>query len=55
MLPPDACENPLAAIRRFTAAGGDVRAVTGHPAAFAVRSAWDLELAELIADGRIRL
>jgi 2-C-methyl-D-erythritol 4-phosphate cytidylyltransferase len=55
MLPPDACENPLAAIRRFTAAGGDVQAVTGHPAAFAVRSAWDLELAELIADGRIRL
>jgi 2-C-methyl-D-erythritol 4-phosphate cytidylyltransferase len=54
-LPPDAYENPLAAIRRFTSAGGDVRTVTGHPAAFAVRSAWDLELAELIADGRIRL
>lgn len=54
-LPADACENPLAAIRRFNAAGGDVRTVAGHPAAFAVRSAWDLELAELIADGRIRL
>jgi 2-C-methyl-D-erythritol 4-phosphate cytidylyltransferase len=47
--------NPLTAIRRFTEAGGDVHTVTGHPAAFAVRSAWDLELAELIADGRIRL
>jgi 2-C-methyl-D-erythritol 4-phosphate cytidylyltransferase len=55
MLPTDAGENPLAAVRRFTADGGDVRTVTGHPAAFAVRSAWDLELAELIAGGRIRL
>jgi 2-C-methyl-D-erythritol 4-phosphate cytidylyltransferase len=55
MLPGDACENPLAAIRRHTAAGGDVQTVAGHPAAFAVRSAWELELAELIADGRIRL
>ncbi|GAA5122198.1 IspD/TarI family cytidylyltransferase [Pseudonocardia adelaidensis] len=54
-LPPDAFENPLAAIRRVAAAGGDVGTVAGHPAAFAVRSAWDLELAELIADGRIRL
>jgi 2-C-methyl-D-erythritol 4-phosphate cytidylyltransferase len=32
-----------------------VHAVPGHPAAFAVRSVWDLELAELVADGRIRL
>jgi 2-C-methyl-D-erythritol 4-phosphate cytidylyltransferase len=55
MLPPDACEDPLAAVRRYTAAGGAVQTVTGHPAAFAVRSEWDLELAELIADGRIRL
>jgi 2-C-methyl-D-erythritol 4-phosphate cytidylyltransferase len=55
MLPADACEDPLAAVRRHTAAGGDVQTVAGHPAAFAVRSAWDLELAELIADGRIRL
>jgi 2-C-methyl-D-erythritol 4-phosphate cytidylyltransferase len=55
LLPADACENPLTAIRRHTEAGGDVHTVAGHPAAFAVRSAWDLELAELIADGRIRL
>jgi 2-C-methyl-D-erythritol 4-phosphate cytidylyltransferase len=32
-----------------------VHVVPGHPAAFAVRSVWDLELAELIAGGRIRL
>jgi 2-C-methyl-D-erythritol 4-phosphate cytidylyltransferase len=55
MLPADACADPLAAVRRYAAAGGEVRTVTGHPAAFAVRSEWDLELAELIADGRIRL
>lgn len=55
MLPADVWDNPLAAIRRHTAAGGDVHTVTGHPAAFAVRSTWDLELAELIVDGRIRL
>jgi 2-C-methyl-D-erythritol 4-phosphate cytidylyltransferase len=55
LLPAGACANPLTAIRRHTEAGGDVHTVTGHPAAFAVRSAWDLELAELIADGRIRL
>jgi 2-C-methyl-D-erythritol 4-phosphate cytidylyltransferase len=55
LLPAGPFMNPLTAIRRFTEAGGDVHMVTGHPAAFAVRSAWDLELAELIADGRIRL
>ena len=55
LLGPDCCENPLAAVRRIAGAGGDVGTVPGHPAAFAVRSAWDLELAELIADGRIRL
>jgi 2-C-methyl-D-erythritol 4-phosphate cytidylyltransferase len=55
LLPPDACADPLAAIRRHTEAGGRVHTITGHPAAFAVRSAWDLELAELIVDGRIRL
>jgi 2-C-methyl-D-erythritol 4-phosphate cytidylyltransferase len=55
MVPAGACVNPVAAVRRYAAAGGEVRTVTGHPAAFAVRSGWDLELAELIADGRIRL
>jgi 2-C-methyl-D-erythritol 4-phosphate cytidylyltransferase len=55
LLPVDAFENPLTAVRRLTAAGDSVHTVPGHPAAFAVRSAWDLELAELIADGRIRL
>jgi 2-C-methyl-D-erythritol 4-phosphate cytidylyltransferase len=55
MLPADACTDPVGAIRRYAAAGGEVRTVTGHPAAFAVRSAWDLELAELIAHGKIRL
>jgi 2-C-methyl-D-erythritol 4-phosphate cytidylyltransferase len=55
MLPADARDDPLDVVRRYAAAGGEVRTVTGHPAAFAVRSEWDLELAELIADGRIRL
>jgi 2-C-methyl-D-erythritol 4-phosphate cytidylyltransferase len=55
VLPGEAWTDPLAAVRRYAAAGGEVRTVTGHPAAFAVRSEWDLELAELIADGRIRL
>jgi len=55
LLPADVGEDPLTVIRRHTAAGGEVHTVPGHPAAFAVRSAWDLELAELIADGRIRL
>jgi 2-C-methyl-D-erythritol 4-phosphate cytidylyltransferase len=55
MLPTDACTDPVAAVRRYTAAGGEVRTVAGHPAAFAVRSAWDLELADLIAHGKIRL
>jgi 2-C-methyl-D-erythritol 4-phosphate cytidylyltransferase len=51
----DVRADPLTTVRRHTAAGGEVRTVPGHPAAFAVRSAWDLELAELIAHGRIRL
>jgi 2-C-methyl-D-erythritol 4-phosphate cytidylyltransferase len=55
LLPADVCEHPLTEVAKHTAAGGTVHTVTGHPAAFAVRSAWDLELAELIADGRIRL
>jgi 2-C-methyl-D-erythritol 4-phosphate cytidylyltransferase len=47
--------DPLVAVRCHTAAGGTVHVVPGHPAAFAVRSVWDLQLAELIAGGRIRL
>jgi 2-C-methyl-D-erythritol 4-phosphate cytidylyltransferase len=55
LLPADAWADPLAAVRRHAVAGGEVRTVAGHPAAFAVSSGWDLEIAELIADGRIRL
>jgi 2-C-methyl-D-erythritol 4-phosphate cytidylyltransferase len=55
LLPDCIADDPLAVIRHHTAAGGSVHAVPGHPAAFAVRSVWDLELAELVADGRIRL
>ncbi len=55
LLPDCIADDPLAVIRRHAAAGGSVYAVPGHPAAFAVRSVWDLELAELVADGRIRL
>jgi 2-C-methyl-D-erythritol 4-phosphate cytidylyltransferase len=55
VLAADGCADPLTAVRRYTAAGSEVWTVPGHPAAFAVRSAWDLELAELIAQGRIRL
>jgi 2-C-methyl-D-erythritol 4-phosphate cytidylyltransferase len=51
----DIGHDPLAAVRRHAAAGGTVHTVPGHPAAFAVCSEWDLELAELIAGGRIRL
>jgi 2-C-methyl-D-erythritol 4-phosphate cytidylyltransferase len=55
LLPAEIGDDPLVAVRRHTAAGGAVHTVAGHPAAFAVRSMWDLELAELIAGGRIRL
>jgi 2-C-methyl-D-erythritol 4-phosphate cytidylyltransferase len=51
----DIGHDPLAAVRWHTAAGTSVHTVAGHPAAFAVRSEWDLELAELIAGGRILL
>jgi 2-C-methyl-D-erythritol 4-phosphate cytidylyltransferase len=51
----DIGHDPLAAVRWHTAAGASVHTVAGHPAAFAVRSEWDLELAELIAGGRILL
>lgn len=48
-------DDPLAVVRAHTAAGGTAQTVPGHPAAFAVRSAWDLELAELVAEGTISL
>jgi 2-C-methyl-D-erythritol 4-phosphate cytidylyltransferase len=55
LLPPAAATDPLAAVRRHTAAGGTAHTVPGHPAAFAVHSEWDLELAELVAAGKILL
>lgn len=55
LLTPLATADPLAAVRRYTAAGGTAHTVPGHPAAFAVRSEWDLELAGLVAAGKILL
>ena len=55
LLPAGIVADPLAAVRRHTAAGGTVHTVPGHPAAFAVHSEWDLELAELVAEGTILL
>jgi 2-C-methyl-D-erythritol 4-phosphate cytidylyltransferase len=55
LLPADVGDDPLGAVRRHTAAGAAVHTVPGHPAAFAVHSAWDLELAELVAEGTISL
>jgi 2-C-methyl-D-erythritol 4-phosphate cytidylyltransferase len=45
--------DPLEHVRRNLAAGGAVHTVHGDPAAFAVRSVWDLELAELLAERTI--
>lgn len=42
--------DPLTLARRHAARGGSVHTLPGHSAAFAVRSAWDLELAELLAE-----
>lgn len=55
LLPTDIGDDPLGVVRRHTAAGAAVHTVQGHPAAFTVRSAWDLELAELVAEGTISL
>jgi 2-C-methyl-D-erythritol 4-phosphate cytidylyltransferase len=55
LLPTDIGDDPLGVVRRHTAAGAAVHTVAGHPAAFAVHSAWDLELAELVAEGTISL
>jgi 2-C-methyl-D-erythritol 4-phosphate cytidylyltransferase len=49
LLRPPLDADPLALVRRHAAAGGTVHTVPGHSSAFAVRSAWDLELAELMA------
>jgi 2-C-methyl-D-erythritol 4-phosphate cytidylyltransferase len=49
----DVAEDPLEPVRRYLAGGGAVHTVPGHPAAFAVRTAWDLELAELLAERTI--
>jgi 2-C-methyl-D-erythritol 4-phosphate cytidylyltransferase len=55
LLPADLGDDPLDVVRRHTAAGGAVHVVPGHPAAFAVHSEWDLELADLVAAGTIVL
>jgi 2-C-methyl-D-erythritol 4-phosphate cytidylyltransferase len=47
--------DPLEPVRRVLADGGTVHPVPGHPAAFAVRCEWDLELAELLAGRTIEL
>ncbi|OLT17469.1 hypothetical protein BJF78_13190 [Pseudonocardia sp. CNS-139] len=41
--------DPLEHVRRRLAAGHTVHTVPGHPAAFAVRGEWDLELARQLA------
>jgi 2-C-methyl-D-erythritol 4-phosphate cytidylyltransferase len=48
LLRPALAADPLALARHHAASGGAVHTVAGHSAAFAVRSAWDLELAELL-------
>jgi 2-C-methyl-D-erythritol 4-phosphate cytidylyltransferase len=53
LIPHDPAADPLDVVRVRTAAGGVVHAVPGHPAAFAVRSVWDLELAQLLAERTI--
>jgi 2-C-methyl-D-erythritol 4-phosphate cytidylyltransferase len=55
LLPADLGDDPLEVVRRHTAAGATAHCVPGHPAAFPVRTAWDLELAELVAEGTIAL
>jgi 2-C-methyl-D-erythritol 4-phosphate cytidylyltransferase len=52
LVDPGLAADPVAMATRHAAAGGAVHTVPGHSAAFAVRNAWDLELAELLA-GRI--
>jgi 2-C-methyl-D-erythritol 4-phosphate cytidylyltransferase len=48
LLDPDLAVDPLGVALAHAAAGGAVHAVPGDPAAFAVRTAWDLEVAELL-------
>ncbi|GAA3050166.1 2-C-methyl-D-erythritol 4-phosphate cytidylyltransferase [Pseudonocardia yunnanensis] len=49
LLRPALAADPLALARHHAATGGTVHTVPGHSDAFAVHSAWDLELAELLA------
>lgn len=49
LLPPSLAAVPLELARYHAASGGTVHTVPGHSAAFAVRSAWDLELAGSLA------
>lgn len=53
LLPDGLAGDPLDHVRRYLAAGNSVHTVPGEPAAFAVRSAWDLELARQLAEGTI--
>jgi 2-C-methyl-D-erythritol 4-phosphate cytidylyltransferase len=52
LLDPVLAADPVAMASRHAARGGGVHTVPGHSAAFTVRNAWDLELAELLV-GRI--
>lgn len=49
--PDDVPRGALDLVARRCAAGRAVHTVPGDPAAFALRSAWDLELAEMVLDG----
>lgn len=44
---------PAGVLRALLASGTAVRTVPGHPLAFPVRTAWDLELAELLASRQV--
>jgi 4-diphosphocytidyl-2-methyl-D-erithritol synthase len=50
LLDPELADSPLTLAAAHAAAGGAVHTVAGHPLAFAVRSAWDLQLAELLVE-----
>ena len=49
VLPPGSLSgSPLSAVARLVEAGVPVHCVDGHPLAFPVRTAWDLELARMM-------
>jgi 2-C-methyl-D-erythritol 4-phosphate cytidylyltransferase len=50
LAPADLARDPLDLVRRHMDTGGAVHTVPGHPAAFALRSGWDVELAQLFAE-----